>query len=186
MNPTLKTPSSAFHRRRLWYALAGAAVLVALVLFAVSQSRTPAEGLTEVERHVLESLAPYGGSHELDADGHVVRLILHGKQVTDEALAEVHTLPRLKRLSLHNSSVTDQGLIAVAKCKRLENLGLTETQVTNAGLAHLHQLASLQNVWVTLGDRLTTRGASDLRRALPTTMVHIQQKGGNPKGKQQE
>jgi len=79
-----------------------------------------------------------------------------------------------------------QGLIAVAKCKRLENLGLTETQVTNAGLAHLHQLASLQNVWVTLGDRLTTRGASDLRRALPTTMVHIQQKGGNPKGKQQE
>ena len=156
-----------------WYVVALLVVVLAVGIFFVTKKRSGDENFTKTESQILADITAYGGRYELDAEGHIERLLLEGPQVTDEALADVHTLPHLRRLSLARSSVTDKGLLAVLECKRLQNLGLTNTRVTDAGLAQLRQMASLQNVWVTENDKLTPRGVAALRKALPATNINV-------------
>jgi hypothetical protein len=152
-----------------------AVVLLPVVLLVVFRSApTP----SDVEQKVLDRLAVYGVRPELDEENRVVRLVLEGKQVTDEALDEVGCLPHLKKLSLHNSSVTDAGMLKVRQCRRLQNLGVTNTYVTDRGLGYVAQMPSLRNVWVCETDKLTPRGIASLRRVLPGVKVHVMNQAG--------
>jgi hypothetical protein len=147
-------------------------ILLALVLCLWAQSRR-GPSPSEADKRVLSNLAIYKARYEVDDRGRVVRLILEGKQVTDQALDEVHALPHLNRLSLHNSSITDAGLLKLRVLKRLHSLGVTNTQVTDRGLAYLQQKPCLRHVWVSLNDKLTLRGIASLQRALPALKIHV-------------
>ena len=85
-----------------------------------------------------------------------------GKNFTDEALANVAGLTKLRWLRLGGSRVTDRGLAHLKDMKRLEHLELGDTQVTDAGLAYLEPLTSLKEVG--LPDRITDEGATHLSR----------------------
>jgi Leucine-rich repeat (LRR) protein len=55
--------------------------------------------------------------------------------VTDETLAVLRNLPRLKELSLDDSAVTDRGLAVLAGLPALESLRVARTKITPDGVA---------------------------------------------------
>jgi hypothetical protein len=64
----------------------------------------------------------------------VVILEMGNKDVTDDTLAVLGDLPKLKELTLNDSSVTDAGLARLATLPRLESLRIARTQVTAEGV----------------------------------------------------
>jgi hypothetical protein len=64
----------------------------------------------------------------------VVILEMGNKDVTDDTLAMLGNLPKLKELTLNDSSVTDAGLAKLADLPRLESLRIARTQVTSDGV----------------------------------------------------
>ena len=64
----------------------------------------------------------------------VVILEMGNKDVTDETLALLGDLPKLKELTLNDSSITDAGLARLAGLPRLESLRIARTQVTPEGV----------------------------------------------------
>ena len=64
----------------------------------------------------------------------VVILEMGNKDVTDETLAMLGDLPKLKELTLNDSSVTDAGLATLGGLPRLESLRIARTQVTADGV----------------------------------------------------
>jgi hypothetical protein len=128
----------------------------------------------DLDLAVIKRLAMYGVRYELNDDRRIVRLILEGPRVTDDALGELHKLSYLTKLSLRGSSITDAGLAKINALKRLQTLGITGTSVTNLGLGHLASMPSLRHLWVVeKKGRITGGGILGLRRALPGLQVHV-------------
>src|SRR5215470_16993683 len=122
---TTTTAPEAKKRPLLPWLLFGitAFVLVFVVVANVVYLFYPSGPLGE-ETRVLNALEEYQVKYELDErTRRVVRVMLEGKQVTDDALDDVPKLTQLKRLSLHKSSVTDAGLAKLTEMRRLENIG---------------------------------------------------------------
>ncbi len=72
---------------------------------------------------------------------------LMGCKVTDEDLAELGNLNRLKYLDLNlNGRITDAGLVHIGKLTNLQHLDLyyEDTQFSDEGLTHLGQLRNLE------------------------------------------
>jgi len=178
---TKTTPTAETKKRSLlpWLLFGITAFVLLLVLVAnVAYVFYPTGPLGE-ETRVLRSLEEYEIKYELDErTRRVVRVMLEGKQVTDDALDDVPKLTQLKRLSLHKSSVTDAGLAKLTDMRRLENIGLSETLVTDDGLKHLEKIHSLKNIWLTESDKLTSEGIESLRKALPGVRVNVMNNGG--------
>jgi hypothetical protein len=125
------------------------------------------------EKDPLKNLERYKAKWEVDDQGDVVRVVLEGAQVTNEALDQVVKLPKLKSLSLAWSSVTDQGLEKLQNMTSLEALGITNTPVTDQGLKHLEAIPSLRYVWVCETDKLTKQGIASLRETIDGVNVYI-------------
>jgi hypothetical protein len=79
---------------------------------------------------------------------HIITLNMAGKQVTDDGLAFIARLSRLRKLYLGNSVVTDQGLSALAGLRDLRYLNLTHTKITRDGLAALQALPQLGAIYL--------------------------------------
>jgi hypothetical protein len=75
-----------------------------------------------------------GGYGILKEKTDVVILEMGNKDVTDETLAMLESLPKLKELTLNDSAVTDAGLARLATLPRLESLRIARTQVTAEGV----------------------------------------------------
>lgn len=65
----------------------------------------------------------------------VAILEMSNPDVTDETLAVLRDLPRLKELSLDGSAVTDRGLAALSVLPALESLRVARTKITPEGVA---------------------------------------------------
>lgn len=63
--------------------------------------------------------------------------------VSDQGLAHLADLKRMRNLTVWGSQVTDEGLKHLAGLTNLKALGLDNTQVTDEGLQHLVKLTSL-------------------------------------------
>lgn len=83
-----------------------------------------------------------------DAAGEAVSASFTGTKVTDEDLAYVARLKRLKVLYLCDTQVTDAGLAHLSGLTKLEELVLRQTQVTDAGLVHLAGLPKLERLYL--------------------------------------
>lgn len=117
-----------------------AGLVVGVVPFAYQHAYLAIVGLGERERVI-------GGERALnltgwDREGYdilkqkpdIVILEMGNKDVTDDTLAMLGDLPKLKELTLNDSSVTDAGLAKLASLPRLESLRIARTQVTVDGV----------------------------------------------------
>jgi len=64
----------------------------------------------------------------------VAILEMGNKDVTDETLALLGDLPKLKELTLNDSSISDAGLATLARLPRLESLRIARTPITPEGV----------------------------------------------------
>lgn len=64
----------------------------------------------------------------------VVILEMGNKDVTDDTLALLGDLPKLKELTLNDSAITDAGLAKLARLPQLESLRIARTQVSAEGV----------------------------------------------------
>jgi Leucine Rich Repeat (LRR) protein len=89
----------------------------------------------------------------------VVYVDLSATAVSDQDLARLRGLPRLRFLSLANTRVTDAGLQSLAELTRLERLDLSGTQASDACLPDLGKLTNL--IDLRLGSTMSTLGRLD-------------------------
>ena len=92
--------------------------------------------------------------------------------VTDEGLAEVAKLQRLKLLTLFGCKmITDEGLKEVAKLQRLNSLVLEGTEITDKGLNEVAKL-KLVNFLNLRNTKTTEAGVAELQKALPNCRIY--------------
>ena len=92
------------------------------------------------------------------------------KRFTDDTLAHVESLPRLRVLRIGGAAVTDCGLRRLKTLTRLEYLSLARTKVTDSGLDCLAEMPSLHEVNLH-GSGVTLDGVKKLRKAMPNCKV---------------
>ena len=80
---------------------------------------------------------------------YIVGVNFRRQQATDEAVAALPQLPRLKRLYMERTGATDQHCEEIATIKTLERLSLWGTEVTDRGVQLLTKLPNLEIVDVT-------------------------------------
>ena len=119
----------------------------------------------EAERQGAARIRQFGGNYSLDAENHVVDVIMvkyesmsvrNGENVwstlvnditdTDEGLRTANAFPRLKRLILNKGQATDDGLKSLATLANLEFLFIENSPITAAGVGHLTGLKQLKNL----------------------------------------
>lgn len=134
--------SSATRRRLLNPVLMlGAGLVIGAVPFASQRAYLAIHGLAERERIIdgERALTLTGWDRSdysiLATRPDVVILEMSNPDVTDETLAVLRDLPRLKELSLDDSAVTDRGLATLAGLPALESLRIARTKVTPDGVA---------------------------------------------------
>jgi uncharacterized protein (TIGR02996 family) len=90
--------------------------------------------------------------------GDVEYLDFSGTRLTDDDLAALAVLPRLRRLTLADTAVSDAGCASLARLPSLERLDLRRTAVTDRGLARLASAPRLVAL-VVEGASVTPAGA---------------------------
>jgi mono/diheme cytochrome c family protein len=101
---------------------------------------------------------------------HVISLNMAGKQVTDDGLASVARLTRLRKLYLGHSQVTDQGLGILAGLPDLQYINLTHTKITENGLAALQALPHLGAIYLA-GTAINREAWPRLRSQFPNVYL---------------
>ena len=74
----------------------------------------------------------------------IVSVRLSGCKASDDELALLGRLTRLKEIDLSDSGISDAGLARLRRCSRLEKLSLNGTRVTGVGLRELRNFPKLQ------------------------------------------
>jgi hypothetical protein len=91
---------------------------------------------------------------------------------TDNELAHVRRLARLRVLSLTDSNVTDAGLVKLNELTILSRLDLWNTQVTDAGLVHLKRLTNLSTL-VLDGTQVSDAGLVQLKGLINLSVLRL-------------
>jgi hypothetical protein len=90
--------------------------------------------------------------------------------VTDQGLAEVGRLTKLRRLDVGFCSINGEGLVHLAKLNNLRELSLKRTGVSDDDLHHLEGLDQLE--WLSLSDtQVTPEGIDKLSGKLPNCQI---------------
>jgi len=87
-------------------------------------------------------------------------------RVTDDSLAQLRGMTRLKRLRISGRAVSDAGMAHLSTLRNLEELELYRTHVSDAGIVQLAGLKRLQ-VLRLVSSHVTAEGAQELQKALP-------------------
>jgi len=117
-----------------------AGLVIAAVPFAYQHAYLAIVGLGERERVIsgerVLNLTGWDrqGYEILKQKPDVAILEMGNKDVTDDTLAMLSDLPKLKELTLNDSAITDAGLAKLAQLPRLESLRIARTQVTAEGV----------------------------------------------------
>ncbi len=97
-------------------------------------------------------------------------LLLSGRHVNDETLAQLTGSTTLLELSLSNSSISDKGLEHLAKFPNLRWLVLNHTTITDAGATFLSELQNLQELNLR-GTAISVDGVQEIQKSLPSANV---------------
>ncbi|MBM4071908.1 MAG: hypothetical protein FJ271_23725 [Planctomycetes bacterium] len=98
------------------------------------------------------------------------RLVLDGNPIRGQGVAGPARLPALTDLSLGCPTFSDLTAKILAGLKRIERLSLAKSGLTDAGLIHLHGLTSLKELDLS-GTKVTAKGVAALRKALPKCKI---------------
>jgi len=115
-------------------------------------------GLTEINfsghRCVDSDLIPLSNLQNLES-------LKLGEGVTDEGIAHLEHLTRLRTLDLSQSQVSDAGLVHLRHMSRLEELRLPRIDLSDSGLASLSQLTELRDCEIS-GSEVTDAGLAHI------------------------
>jgi Leucine-rich repeat (LRR) protein len=93
------------------------------------------------------------------------------RRITDDGLRELTDLTNLEELYLSKTKITGSGFQALTKLKKVNHLGLRDTQITNASLPHLRALEGLE-ILDLKGTQIHSTGLHHLR-GLPNLSLLI-------------
>ena len=91
----------------------------------------------------VKLLEQAGGQLKRNADGGITDVRLQGPAPTEELLEALSTLPQLRSLVLAETETSDQQLAVIGRLSRLRNLDLRGCPIGNAGLAQLVGMTDL-------------------------------------------
>ena len=91
----------------------------------------------------MKLLEQAGGQLKRNADGSITDVRLQGSAPTKELLESLATLPHLRSLVLAETGTSDEQLAVIGRLSRLRNLDLRGCPVGNAGLGQLVGMTSL-------------------------------------------
>ncbi|HSO84247.1 hypothetical protein [Thiocapsa sp.] len=127
----------------------------------------PRDVLVDGERHITLTGWDRHDYRLLEGATDVVVLQMANADVTDETLALLAGMDRLRELDLNESAVTDAGLARLAASTRLERLRLANTGITDAGFrAFLMPHPSLLELDLR-GTSVSAETISEWRKAKP-------------------
>jgi len=139
-----------------------------LGLIVVSSSLSYAN--TATRDRLIADATRLGGTVEFDEKlpgRPIVRVDLHGTQVTDSDLAMFeyakNDLKQLRYLDLRLTQISDDGVAKLRNLRQLQTLNLFRTRLGDKGLAQLKQLTDLRALLIG-GTRVTDAGLVHLRR----------------------
>ena len=143
---------------------------VLFIVFVMGCGR-PAGHLDEAA--AVEAIQRLGGKVDYDGEGadrRVVKVYLHQTPVTDDDLAVLEKLPKLRNLFLGQTKIGDAGLVHLEQATELETLSVNATNLTDAGLKSLEGLKHLKTLNLQ-ETRVTAAGVAQLRKSLPTAKI---------------
>src|SRR5579872_3044100 len=144
--------------------------LACLFLVGCEKSSQPSisvDAPVSIDEHVLQILDPYNPAYKLDGRGRIIDLRREGAHVPASVLDEVCKLTDLSEgLSLWGADITDDSLANLQSLKKLRGLGLGNTPITPKGLVYLQKLDSLLDLWLSR-NRFTDPDVEDLRQKCP-------------------
>ena len=93
----------------------------------------------------------------------LVELTLGGTKITDDGLAHLVKLTKLRKIRLSKTAITDTGTNILAKCEFLEDVDVSQTKIGDFGVWELRALPRLKNLnlYLTL---VTNAGLDSFRR----------------------
>ena len=140
------------------------ALRIAVNEFAQAQRPDVVSGLPEPISEAIREALGLEPDEPIPANrlSEVTKLVLHGTQGTDGALAHLKPLTGLTQLYLYGTRVTDAGVAHLKSLTGLNALDLSDTRVTNLGLAHLKSLTGLTQLYLT-DTRVTDAGLAHLK-----------------------
>jgi Leucine Rich Repeat (LRR) protein len=119
---------------------------------------------------IVAEVTSLGGRVEFDetrADRPIIKIDLHGTQITDSNLAFLNharkELPDLRYLDLRLTHIGDAGVFHLRNLTSLTTLNLFRTDLGDAGLASLRKLTQLQTLLIG-GTKVTDAGLIHIRR----------------------
>lgn len=127
------------------------------------------------EAAAIAAIQKLGGKVEFEGDGterRVFKVYLHSTKVTDDDLAMLKKLPKLRNLFLGKTQISDAGLEHLEKSAELQTLSLNSTHVTDAGLQSLNWLKNLKTLNLQ-ETQVTPAGAAQLRKSLPAAKIAL-------------
>ena len=131
------------------------------------------DDIHESDRAAKSAIEGWGGKVRLDGD-RVVGADLDGCEISDEDLAVLQSLEKLKYLWLSRTSITDDGLSHISSLVKLQRLELAETKISDSGLSHLSGLGSLE--WLDLiQSQVTDNGLKTLSRLPNLRLLKLRQ-----------
>ncbi len=101
-------------------------------------------------------------------------LVLTGTNVTDEGLAYLRQMPRLKDLGLTGTQITDAGCRDLAQMATLRDLSLSNTGITDIGLEHVSTLTNLHTLNLSK-TAITDRGLKLLQKLDRLQFLNVSQ-----------
>ena len=101
---------------------------------------------------------------------HVDFVRLNDRRMTDDDLAPLAHLPRIKTLDLTKCSITDDGLAHVQGLVELESLHIRGTSVSDRGLDVLEEMPSLKYI-ICVDCPVSTERVTAFRRARPDVQI---------------
>ncbi len=99
--------------------------------------------------------------------------LVNGRRLPTAMMTEVGKLTELHGLDCYGTTVTDEGLAQLKDLQKLRSIGLGATQVTDKGLVHLENLKNLQWVWLPRST-VTKAAVKKLKDARPDMNVDMQ------------
>ena len=140
-----------------WWENVLVCVLIVVAVFAARNSvATVVETVRQLNSNVPSQVAQKAVSElhelkavlELDDTGHVLRVDLSGRSVTDADLINLRALSRLESVDLGGTAVSNAGLMFVRSLRQLRRLNLKETSVTEEAVERLRrELPECQIDW---------------------------------------
>ena len=97
-------------------------------------------------------------------------LHLNGGRITDDGLVHLDSLSQLESLTMKGPNITDCGLLHLVKLSTLKKLDLSSTKITDAGLATLCRLSRLEALDLS-GTQITDAGIDEFRKAMPNVDI---------------